>query len=63
MTFHEFMKQEPHEFNIGDEIIQIGHEIPAKVIGLDEHHYYLRWKGHGDSMIWISSVDEDYVKV
>ena len=57
------MEQEPHEFNIGDEIIQIGHEIPAKVIGLDEHHYYLRWKGHGDSMIWIKTIDEDYVKV
>ena len=57
------MKQEPHEFDIGDEIIKIGDKNVAKVIGLDEHHYYLRWKGYGDGIIWISSVDKDFVNV
>lgn len=51
------------EFRFGDAIAQIGsHEI-ATVLGVSHGRYFVRWRGAGDSMLWIDEVDRDYVLV
>jgi predicted RNA-binding protein with RPS1 domain len=51
------------EFEKGDVIIPIGGTIPCTILGLDEYHYFVRWFDSGDSMLWITEVDKNYVKV
>lgn len=51
------------EFKKGDVIIRINGHIPAEVIGVDEHHYCVRWMVGGDSLLWIEDVDKEYVRI
>lgn len=49
------------EFKIGDIIAKIGYPVPATVLGQGAGCYFVRWKGAGDSMLWIDDVERDYV--
>ena len=51
------------EFHKNDVLIQIGCAFPCVVIGVDPAHYFVRWFGGGDSMLWKIDVERDYVKV
>lgn len=51
------------EFRLGDAISRIGSPEIATVLGLSHGRYFVRWRGAGDSMLWIDEVDRDYVLV
>lgn len=59
----DFKESEESEFKKGDVIIRINGHIPAKILRVDEHQYYLRWMVGGDSMLWIDDVDKEYVRI
>ena len=47
-----------------NDLIQIPNtEHMAHVLATDDKHYFVRWVGSGDSMLWIEDVDRYYVKV
>lgn len=52
-----------NEFKKGDVIIQIGGAFPAEVMSVDDTRYYVRWMVGGDSILWISDVDREYVRI
>jgi hypothetical protein len=51
------------EFKIGDVIAKVGYPNPATVLGQGSGHYFVRWRGSGDSMLWTDEVERDYVLV
>ncbi len=47
-----------------NDLIQIPmSEHMAHVLSTDNRHYFVRWVGGGDSMLWVEETDRHYIKV